>query len=269
MKTWKIATAVVALALLTVGATFATVTAFGWWTRNPYYQQIGTPNTINTPQYLGPVSTTNTTTPTLYTPQLGQRGYFDGWVGMGFGGGCRGGRWGWETNTNQATTSITITQAVDIANTYVTSLNNENLEVTHIEEYANNFYVEVSDKSTGNGAFELLINKVTGVITPEMGPNMMWNTQYTFGNGWCNWVRGTTNAQPTVTQEQATVNAQQYLDNFLSGATTGDVTEFPGYYTIEVLTDGSPYGMLSVNAFTGQVWFHNWHGAFVQEQVVG
>jgi len=263
MKTLKIATAIIALTLLTVGATFATVTAFGGW-MHPYNQQTGPANTINTPQQLTPASTTNTTTPTLYTPQLGQNGNYDGW---GFGG-CRGGCGGWGTNTYQTATTVTITQAIDIATTYVTSLNNDNLKVTHVEEYTNNFYVQVSDKNTGNGAFELIINKVTGVITPEMGPNMMWNTQYTFGAGWCNWIRGTTTADSTVTQEQATANTQQYLDNYLSGATTGDVTIFPGYYTIEIVNNGSPYGMLSVNAFTGQVWFHNWHGSFIQEQAV-
>jgi len=264
MKTWKIATAIVALALLTIGATFATVNAFGGWMRNPYNQQIGVGSNANGPQYLAPITTTNTTTPTLYTPQIGSPNYS---TGRGFGG-CMGGYRGWGTNIYSTTTTLTITQAVDIAKTYVASLNNDNLTVTHVEEYTNNFYVEVGDKSTGNGAFELLINKVTGVVTPEMGPNMMWNTQYRFGAGWCNWIRGTPTTAPTVTQEQATTNAQQYLNSYLSGTTTGDVTVFPGYYTIEILSNGSPYGMLSVNAFTGQVWFHNWHGSFIQEQAV-
>ena len=75
-------------------------------------------------------------------------------------------------------------QATDIAKNYVASLNNAELKVTQVEEYQNNFYVAVGEKSIGNGAFELLINKVTGIVTAEMGPNMMWNTKYTFGAGW-------------------------------------------------------------------------------------
>ncbi len=168
----------------------------------------------------------------------------------------------------QLTTPLTITQAVDIAKTYVASLNNPDLTVQHLEEYTNNFYVVVSEKSTGNGAFELLINRATGIVTPEPGPNMMWNTQYTFRAGFCNWIGGTITAAPTVTVEQAKTFAQQYLDSYLQGTTVGDVTTFSGHYTIEVLNNGTTYGMLSVNSFTGQVWYHTWHGAFVQEQVV-
>jgi hypothetical protein len=39
-----------------------------------------------------------------------------------------------------------------------------------------------------------------------------------------------------------------------------------GYFTFDVLRDGRPVGMLSVNAYTGQVWYHGWHGAFVREK---
>jgi len=38
---------------------------------------------------------------------------------------------------------------------------------------------------------------------------------------------------------------------------------FPGYYTLHITKDGQISGMLSVNAFTGQVWYHTWHGTFV------
>ena len=268
MKTLKIVGAILALALITVSATVASAFAFGWGVaQNPYGPMAAAGNAINGPQAYGPqmmapIIQTDTQTPTLYTPTYANQGY-GGW------GRC-GGRWGngagYQTTT--ATTPLTIAQATDIAKTYVASLNNADLTVKEVEEYANNFYVLVSEKSTGKGAFELLVNKYNGVVRPEPGPNMMWNTQYSFGNGFCNWLRGTTTATPTVTVEQAKINAQQYIDNYLQGATVGDVTTFSGHYTIEVLSNGAPYGMLSVNAFTGQVWYHNWHGAFVQEQTV-
>jgi len=268
MKTLKIIGAILALALITVSATVASAFAFGWGVaQNPYGPMAAAGNAINGPQAYGPqmmapIIQTDTQTPTLYTPTYANQGY-GGW------GRC-GGRWGngagYQTTT--ATTPLTIAQATDVAKTYVASLNNPDLTVIEVEEYANNFYVLVSEKSTGNGAFELLVNKYTGVVRPEPGPNMMWNTEYAFGNGFCNWLSGTTTATPTVTVEQAKINAQQYLDSYLQGATVGDVTAFSGHYTIEVLSNGAPYGMLSVNAFTGQVWYHNWHGAFVQEQTV-
>jgi hypothetical protein len=42
--------------------------------------------------------------------------------------------------------------------------------------------------------------------------------------------------------------------------------EFYGYFTFDAHRDGRPFGMLSVNAHTGQVWYHTWHGAFVAEK---
>ncbi len=44
---------------------------------------------------------------------------------------------------------------------------------------------------------------------------------------------------------------------------------FPGYYTIDVLRDGEIAGMLSVNAYTGQVILHQWHGNFVEMMDAG
>ena len=63
--------------------------------------------------------------------------------------------------TGTTATPLTITQAAEIAKTYVASLNNPDLTVKEIEEYTNNFYVPVTEKSTGNGAFELLSQQST------------------------------------------------------------------------------------------------------------
>jgi hypothetical protein len=264
MKTLKIITIILTLALVTASATIATAFALGWGAQTPNSPQ-AIASQINPPIALAPITQTNTQTPTLYPPSYTNPQQYGGW------GGCRG-RWGADTVSNPATgttaTPLTITQAAEIAKTYIATLNNPDLTVKQIEEYTNNFYIPVTEKSTGNGAFELLMNKYTGVITPEPGPNMMWNTQYTFGAGFCNWLRATTTAAPTVTVEQAKTDAQQYLNSYLQGTTVGDITVFHGYYTIEVLQNQNPYGMLSVNGFTGQVWYHTWHGAFVQEQTV-
>jgi hypothetical protein len=271
MKTLKIVVVLLALALVTVGATVATALAFGWGAQTPYIPQVAVGNAPSVPQYsapqvLAPITQTNTQTPTLYTPSYTNPQQYGGW------GGCWG-RGGYGIGASYPTTGttatpLTITQAAEIAKTYVASLNNPDLTVKQIEEYANNFYVPVTQVSNGNGAFELLINKATGIVTPEPGPNMMWNTQYTFGAGWCNWARGTITAASTVTVDQAMTDAQQYLNTYLQGTTVGDVTAFSGHYTIEVLKNGTPYGMLSVNSLTGQVWYHTWHGAFVAEQAV-
>ena len=124
----------------------------------------------------------------------------------------------------------------------------------------------VKEKDTGTGAFELLVNKYTGAISAEMGPNMMWNTKYGMHNGMMGWLAGTPTTAATVTAEQAKANAQQYLNTYYLGTTVGDAQAFYGYYHVEVLSSGDKvYGMLSVNSYTGQVWYHTWHGEFIQE----
>jgi len=68
-----------------------------------------------------------------------------------------------------------------------------------------------------------------------------------------------------VTAAQAQTFAQQYLSTVMPATTVGDVTTFYGYYNVEVLSGGNTYGMLSVNGYTGQIWYQAWHGSFIQE----
>lgn len=75
-----------------------------------------------------------------------------------------------------------------------------------------------------------------------------------------------TTAQPQVTATRATTIAQTFLNTQLPGTKVRNVDTFPGYYTLDVTRDGKVVGMLSVNAYTGQVWYHGWHGTFVQEK---
>jgi hypothetical protein len=214
----------------------------------PYTSQLGTtPST----QYYQPVY------PSMFGGMMGR-------LFSGFGGMMRG--YGYNAPYTYTGTTLSIANAKDIAQKYVTSIGNSNLEVKQVEEYTNNFYVQVNDKTTGNGAFELLINKYTGSIYPEMGPNMMWNTQYgMMRSGILDGIYGTSTTTLPVTASQATTEAQQYLTTYLPGTTTGDIATFSGYYTIEIVNGTTPYGMLSVNGYNGQIWYHTWHGAFIQE----
>jgi hypothetical protein len=173
---------------------------------------------------------------------------------------------GASTVTLPTSTSVNLATAVAVAQNYVASINNPNLAVSQVEEYTQNFYVQLREVDSGTGAFELLISKATGAVSAEPGPNMMWNTKYRMmGNG----PMGISLAEPTtsmpVNSTHAEELAQQYLNNYQSGTTTGDVTTFYGYYTIEVLNGANPSGMLSVNGYSGQVWYHTWHGSFIQE----
>jgi hypothetical protein len=42
--------------------------------------------------------------------------------------------------------------------------------------------------------------------------------------------------------------------------------KFPGYYSFDTTLNGKTHGMLSVNAATGAVWYHGWHGTFLSEK---
>jgi hypothetical protein len=48
-----------------------------------------------------------------------------------------------------------------------------------------------------------------------------------------------------------------------TGENVTSVDAYPGDYTLDTLADGKVAGMLSVNATTGAVWYHTWHGSFV------
>lgn len=160
---------------------------------------------------------------------------------------------GYGTNTNPTT----IDEAKTAVERYLATTGDADLKVTEVIEFDNNFYAGVKEKSTGAHAFELLVNKYNGAVFPEMGPNMMWNTKY----GHMSWNTAT---QTTVNEAKALEIAQEYLDRTLPEIKVADADTFYGYYTIEVTKDGKLYGMLSVNAYTGAVWYHNWHGAFVK-----
>ena len=120
-----------------------------------------------------------------------------------------------------------------------------------VMQFTGNFYVELKD-AAGRPATELLVNPTDGSVSTEQGPAMMWNS-------------GSRDA--TVSPDQARVMADDWLRvNLPAQATVTDVKGFPGYYTIDTESGGNIVGMLSVNALTGAVWYHTWHGNFVTEE---
>ncbi|GAB4454561.1 MAG: hypothetical protein OHK0041_18940 [Anaerolineales bacterium] len=191
---------------------------------------------------------------------------------------------------------LTLDQAKAAAENYLANLNNPDLEIAEIMIFDNNGYVIVKEASTGVGAFELLVDPVSQLAYPEHGPNMMWNVKYGglnhqymtlahgaggpgygmmrggmmggYGNMMQNWNNTTplnAAAETTVTPEQALEYAQKYLDANFAGATVEHSTQFYGYYTLDFEKDGKIIGMLSVNGYSGQVFLHTWHGAFIEE----
>ncbi len=166
---------------------------------------------------------------------------------------CGGAGW-WRTVPASGT--LTIEQARDAVERSIAQWGLPNLEVEEVMEFEYNFYAIIQESDTGIGAMEVLVDKVTGAVYPEMGPNMMWNQRY----GMHRWVGGAT----TITPDEAKQIAQRWLDAYRPGEKVEDVDPFYGYYTIHTEKDGQIVGMLSVHGSTGQVWYHTWHGRFIQ-----
>jgi hypothetical protein len=210
---------------------------------------------------------------------MGGQGYGPGMMGgQGFNGAFPGGcpMFGGAAIPTNAQ-PINFDKAVEGVQNYLKAYNNPDLALAEVMEFNNNFYAVVTDKSTGAGAFELLVNRYTGYVTPEPGPNMMWNTQYGHMGDFAGMMGGfggmmgrlgrQQQGPVTVTVAQARTAAQGWLDANQPGAELADdEMHFPGYYSMDFLKDGQVAGMLSVNGYTGQVWYHTWHGNFIGEK---
>jgi hypothetical protein len=184
--------------------------------------------------------------------------------------------------------NVNLVDATTIVAKYTSTINNPDLAAKEIVEFELNYYVVFYEKSTEMNAFEMLIDKQSGRMFPEYGPNMMWNTKYghmgmmrgiggmmvggMMGRGMMvGGMSGSVQIQgePQITLDKANEIAQKYIDSTYSGANIEDVLQFYGYYTVHIETDGKFLGMFSVNAYTGSVWWHSWHGAYIQSRDLG
>ncbi len=174
-------------------------------------------------------------------------------------------------------------QAVD---KYLQSLGLTDLEVGEVMIFDNHAYAQVVDGAK-NGAFEVLVDPVTRSVGLEYGPAMMWNIEYGMMGGRGAMMgfgmmgtsmmggAGSMMAQEfigssgeAISADQAIEIAQDYLDRYLPALTADEHADaFPGYFTIHTLQEGENVGMLSVNAFNGDVWYHTWHGSLIEEGI--
>jgi hypothetical protein len=113
--------------------------------------------------------------------------------------------------------------------------------------FDNGFYAELKD-ATGASATEVLVDPVSGAVSTEPGPAMMWNTRYGM-------YRPAPQVGTTVSAEQATRLADAWLAANRPGRRAEAADAYPGYYTLEFTRGGTVDGMLSINASTGQVWY--------------
>ena len=160
------------------------------------------------------------------------------------------------------------------------------LKTAEVMQFSNNVYVRL-DEQSGAPATEVLVDPRSGDVTLEYGAAMMWNTRYGIMRGGATSMmgRGSTGmmggsggmmgrygsgmgASPGTGPVGAT-GARAAADDWLAAQglaeRAGEPDAFPGYFTMETQREGKVVGMVSVNARTGAVLYHWWHGPFVAE----
>jgi hypothetical protein len=175
------------------------------------------------------------------------------------------------------------------------------LRTDEVLRFRRNYYVKLVD-AAGEPATEALVDPATGATGIEFGPAMMWNTKYgmlsgrfdagmasvagmrsmmgSYGGDYSGMMGGrgyggmmgratTAPAAPPRGGSVSLIRAQELAQTWLDANEPGLTVEkggdaFPGYYTLETLRAGRIAGMISVDAATGAVWPHWWHGEFVE-----
>ncbi len=164
---------------------------------------------------------------------------------------------------------LSLDQVQGAVKDYLASLGDENLTLGEIMIFDNHAYAQILESDTGSGAQEVLVDPATLSVYPEHGPNAMWNLKYgMMALGASLGTAGSPEDMP-VTPDDAIERAQAYLTTTLPGTSVEEADPFYGYYTLDILRDGEPIGMLSVNGYTGQVFVHTWHGNFVEMAEAG
>jgi len=116
--------------------------------------------------------------------------------------------------------------------------------------FGDSYYTVLLDRSS-NAVGEVLLDRYTGSVYPEPGPNMMWNTNWGAGGG--------TTAPAVYDLSAAQELATSFLASYLPGATVLEGRAMPGYASYEV-GRGNIEAILSVDLASGHVWVHTWLG---------
>jgi hypothetical protein len=188
--------------------------------------------------------------PTSYTvpstaPGAARTGGRGGMMGSNGGGGSM-----MDTRTWLAGNGVQVTTIPAARARADTAAGPNGLHTGEVMQFSDNFYVELKDTS-GASATEVMVDPATGAVFTEFGPAMMWTT-------------GT--APYAVSADRASSIANAWLQANAAGQTVGMADVFPGHYTMDTVSTGNTVGMLSVNATTGAVWYHTWHGTFIAKE---
>ncbi len=179
-----------------------------------------------------------------------------------------------------------LTTLHDQLQTWLVSRGFSGFRVSELMAFTQNDYAVVAD-THGKPAFELLVWPRQG-WTMEEPASMMWNIRYgmlgklgatrsgvlgpmgMMGGGMMGgsgaWYGDGSGKVSSVAQ------AAKVANRWLAISRPGELAEkdgraFPGYFTFDTARNGKTAGMMSVNASTGAVWYHGWHGRFLAEKL--
>ncbi len=129
------------------------------------------------------------------------------------------------------------------------------LQISDLWEYGTVYKAELED-SNGQKAFDLIADKFTGVVMPEMGMSMMLNASY--GKGL--YKTSAFRRNVTVSPDQATNYAQNFVNNNGLGYVLGSPETYPGYYKFHTTSGGNPGLDIMVNGYNGKTWMNAMFG---------
>jgi hypothetical protein len=132
---------------------------------------------------------------------------------------------------------------------------NSGLKISELWEYGTVYKAELMD-TKGAMAFDLIVDKFTGAVSPEMGMSMMLNASY----GKAMYKTTSFGKNLAFTPQQATDIAKKFVDKNALGYTLGTPEIYPGYYKFHTTT-ATGLGMdIMVNGYNGEIWMNTYLG---------
>ena len=140
---------------------------------------------------------------------------------------------------------------------------NSTLQVSEVWEYQTVYKIELAD-AAGVKAFDVVADKLTGSVLPEMGFSMMMNAS------WGRQLQATPRfaKRTVVTPEAATAAVEAFLAKNVGiiDYTIAAQENYPGFYKFHT-TDaaGNPGMDIMVNGYSGAIWMNTQLGAPVPQ----
>jgi hypothetical protein len=175
-----------------------------------------------------------------FYPVAGGMGMGSGMMGYGMMGGSMG---LYRSGSVPITRDEAERRASDFARRF-----GEGYVAEDLMEFTGNYYAVIEEERSGAAITEILVDRYTGQVTLEPGPAMMWRIR-----------AGTSPAPAAYDLEAARSLGDAFLKEYLPGSQIVESHALPGYYTFDFGRNGTE-GMLSVNAYSGGIWVHTWHG---------